>query len=73
MVLDGYTKGVFDMTIIAANEEEVKVWLIEFKYGKNGYTKEQQAVSDGCVDTPVEAIKIYTLDEFKVFLRENLE
>ena len=42
MYLDGYTKGVFDLTMIAFGKDIVKVWLIEFKYGTNGYTKEQR-------------------------------
>ena len=70
--LDGYSKGDFDMTIVAANQDEVKVWLIEFKYGKNGYTKEQKAIADSCEGTPVEAIKIYSVDEFEAFVRDNL-
>ena len=70
--LDGYSKGDFDMTIIAANQDIVKVWLIEFKYGKNGYTKEQKAIADSCEGTPVEAIKIYSVDEFEAFVRDNL-
>jgi len=72
LVMDGYTKGNFDMTIVAANALEVRVWLIEFKYGKNGYTKEQKAVSDLFEDTPVQVIKIYSIDEFKKFVSDNL-
>jgi hypothetical protein len=71
--LDGYSKGNFDMTIIAANEEVVKVWLIEFKYGKNKYTPEQQAIADACEATPVQAYTIYSVDEFQTFLEENLK
>lgn len=72
LVLDGYTKGNFDMTIIAYGKDIVKVWLIEFKYGRNKYTTEQEAIADSCQNTPVEAIKIYSLDEFQLFLKENL-
>jgi len=72
MVLDGYSKGDFDMVIIGYDSEVVKVWLIEFKYGKNGYTKEQKAIAESCEGTPVEAVKIYSVDEFQSFLRDNL-
>lgn len=72
MKLDGYSKGNFDMTIVGYSKDAVKVWLIEFKYGKNKYTTEQQAIADSCQDTPVEAIKIYSLEEFQLFLKENL-
>ena len=71
--LDGYSKGNFDMTIIAHSPGIVKVWLIEFKYGRNGYTTEQQLVADSCKDTPVEAVKIYSVEEFQAFLKENLK
>ena len=46
MKLDGYEKGVFDLTIIAGNKDILKVWLIEFKYGSNGYTKEQKLIAE---------------------------
>ena len=70
--LDGYEKGVFDMTIIAANDTAVKVWLIEFKWGKNGYTKEQKAIADSFEGTPVETVKIYSQDEFIEFVNKEL-
>ncbi len=72
MKLDGYSKGNFDMTIIGAGSDLTKVWLIEFKYDKNDYTAEQKAIAESCEGVPVEAIKIYSLDEFQLFLRENL-
>ncbi len=72
MKLDGYTKGNFDMTIIAAGSDVIKVWLIEFKYGKNDYTTEQEAIAESCEGVPVQAIKIYSLNEFQLFLKENL-
>lgn len=66
--LDGYEKGVFDMTIIASDGEVgVKVWMVEFKWDKNGYTDEQQAVADMFEGTPVQCLKFYSLDEFKEF------
>lgn len=72
MRLDGYSKGVFDMVILTATQDAVNVYLIEFKYGKNKYTTEQQAVADACEDTPIEAIKIYSLEEFETFVKEKL-
>ena len=71
--LDGYEKGVFDLTIIAANETEQRVWLIEFKYDKGKYTTEQKALAEACNNTPVQALIIKTVDEFEIFLRENLK
>lgn len=72
LVLDGYSKGNFDMTIIAYSKDIVKVWLIEFKYGRNKYTTEQQVIADSCEETPVEAIMIYSIDDFQLFVKENL-
>ena len=72
MKLDGYSKGNFDMVIIATGSDLIKVWLIEFKYGKNGYTVEQKAIADSCEGIPVKAIKIYSLDEFQSFVKESL-
>jgi len=73
MVLDGYEKGVFDMTIIAANETEIKAWLIEFKWGKNDYTDEQKIIAKKAANTKVIALKLYSLDEFKLFVANNLK
>ena len=73
MVIDGYQKGVFDMTIMGINTDSVKIWLIEFKYGKNGYTKEQKIVADACEGSPVDAIKIYSIDEFEAFVEKELK
>jgi len=73
MKLDGYEKGVFDLTIVGYGKDVTKTWLIEFKYGKNGYTPEQRAIAQSCDDTPVEAIQIRSLEEFQIFLKENLE
>ena len=72
MKLDGYSKGNFDMTIIAANQEITKVWLIEFKHGKGKYSTEQGDIADRTICTPVKAIKIYSLDEFQLFVKESL-
>jgi len=73
LVADGYEKGVFDMTIIAANEKEHRTWLIEFKYGKNSYTKEQKAIATLAENTPVQAIKIYSVDEFIELIERDLK
>lgn len=71
-VLDGYEKGVYDLTIIAASETVSKVFLIEFKYGKNSYTPEQKIIAQKASNTPIIAMKISSLDEFLSFLRDNL-
>ena len=66
--LDGYEKGVFDMIIIASDGDVVvKVWMVEFKWDKNGYTDEQQAVADMFEGTAIKCLKVYSPDEFKEF------
>lgn len=70
--LDGYEKGVFDLTIVTATSKESKIWLIEFKHGKNGYTKEQKEIATNAENTPVETIKIYSENEFATFLNKEL-
>lgn len=70
--LDGYEKGVFDLTIIAASAKEMKVWLVEFKYGRGKYTDEQKAIAKSAENTPVEAIKIYSESEFADFINHSL-
>ena len=72
MKLDGYQKGVFDLTIIVADQTDIKAFLVEFKYGKNKYTPEQKTIADSCQETPIQAIKIYSLEEFQAFLKDNL-
>lgn len=71
-VADGYESGVYDMTIVAANPGVVKVWLIEFKWGTNNYTKEQSQVAASFSNTPVTTVKIYSVEEFQKFITENL-
>jgi hypothetical protein len=74
MKLDGYEKGVFDLTIIAGNKDILKVWLIEFKYGSNGYTKEQKTIAENTEYIKnIEAIKIKNIDEFQLFIDNNLK
>ena len=74
MKLDGYEKGVFDLTIIAGNKDLLKVWLIEFKYGSSDYTKEQKLTAENIkYIKDIEAIKIKNIDEFQVFLDNNLK
>lgn len=70
--LDGYDKGVFDLNLILAGKDYIKVWLIEFKYGKNNYTHEQKEIAEMFECTPVETIKIYSLEEFQDFCDEEL-
>lgn len=69
--LDGYGKGIFDMTIIAGDSDITRVWLIEFKYDTD-YTKEQKAIAKAVENTPITALKIHNVDDFDVFVRENL-
>lgn len=73
MKLDGYDKGVFDMTLVCANKTETKVFLIEFKYGKGKYTDEQEQVARDCDNTPITALKIYSYNEFITFIDQNLK
>ncbi len=73
MKLDGYEKGCFDLTIIGANSEDIKVYLIEFKFGKNDYTPEQKQIAIGTLATPIVAMKIYSLDEFIEFIKQELK
>lgn len=74
MKLDGYEKGVFDLTIIAGNKDILKVWLIEFKYGSNGYTKEQKLIAENTeYIKDIEAIKIKNIEEFHAFIDNNLK
>jgi len=72
MKLDGYDKGVYDMNLVHVDGDVVKVWLIEFKYGKNGYTTEQKEVAEMFECTPVNTIKIYSLAEFQEFCDREL-
>ena len=74
MKLDGYEKGVYDLTIIVGNSQETKVWLIEFKYGKNKLTTEQQKVFDDALPIcNTKSIVIYSLEEFISFAENNLK
>ncbi len=73
MVLDGYEKGVFDMTLICGNENTVRAFIIEFKWGKNDYTDEQKAYADKAAGTPIVAMKIYSIDEFIAFVDKELK
>lgn len=70
---DGYEAGVFDLTIIGARKHLTKVWLIEFKYGKNTYTKEQKDVVEAFNNTLVDTIQIKSIDEFHEFVENNLK
>lgn len=71
---DGYEKGVYDLTIIAGNKDITHAWLIEFKYGKNDYTKEQKAIADKAIYASlVIPLKIYSTEEFEQFLKVNLK
>lgn len=72
LIKDGYEKGVFDMTIIASSKGVVKVWLIEFKFEKAKYTKEQAAIASNAEQTDVKTLIIRSVDEFDAFLVENL-
>ena len=69
---DGYDKGVFDMNIVHVVGDVTKVWLIEFKYGKNGYTAEQKEIAEMFECTPVNTIKIYSLAEFQDWCDKEL-
>ena len=67
---DGYRKGNFDMIIIAADELDAVVHMIEFQYGSNGYTAEQKMVADSSKGTPVFCVKIKSVDEFDAHLNK---
>jgi len=71
--LDGYEKGVFDLTIIGVNKWVSRVFLVEFKYGKNKYTPEQQAIADSLEGLSATALKIYSLDEFIEFITKEFK
>jgi len=71
--LDGYEKGVFDLTIIGVNKWVSRVFLVEFKYGKNKYTPEQQAIADSLAGLSATALKIYSLDEFIEFITKEFK
>jgi hypothetical protein len=70
---DGYEAGVFDLTIIGARNDLTKVWLVEFKYGKNTYTKEQKDVVEAFNNTLVDTIQVKSIDEFQEFVENNLK
>lgn len=72
MKADGYEAGVFDMTIIAATPQTTYVWLVEFKWQKGDYTDEQKVFAAAAEGTPVRALRIYSYDEFKLFVENNL-
>jgi hypothetical protein len=67
---DGYERGVFDMTI-TASDGVAKVWMVEFKWGNNGYTDEQQAIADMFEGTAVQCLKVYSPDEFAEFAKRE--
>lgn len=69
---DGYHAGVFDMTIIGGNPGQTKVWLIEFKYGKNGYTASQSTVVEGAKGTLVECLIVRNTEDFLKFIEREL-
>jgi hypothetical protein len=72
--LNGYEKGVYDLTIIAGNESILKVWLIEFKYNKSDYTPEQKAIAEKTTNIKdIKALKIKNIDDFNEFLIKNLK
>jgi len=72
--LNGYEKGVYDLTIIAGNETTLKVWLIEFKYDKGDYTKEQKAIAENSKKIKdIEAIKIKSINDFNKFILDYLK
>jgi len=71
--VDGYEKGVFDLTIIGVNKWVSRVFLVEFKYGKNKYTPEQQAIADSLEGLSATALKIYSIDEFIEFITKEFK
>jgi len=74
MKLDGYEKGVYDLTIGVANPIESKLFLIEFKYQKNDLTTEQKLVWNKAAGLfHIYPIIIKSLDEFKEFCKIELK
>jgi hypothetical protein len=72
--LNGYEKGVYDLTIVAGNETTLKVWLIEFKYDKGDYTKEQKAIAEKSKKIKdIEALKIKSINDFNKFILDYLK
>lgn len=71
-IRDGYHAGVFDMTLIASNPELTRVWLIEFKYGKNPYTESQKKICTMFENTSVECLQIHNTEEFLKFMEKEL-
>lgn len=67
--LDGYEKGVFDLTIFAATEHQAKIWIVEFKTEKGRYTPEQKLLAESCEGTPIKAIIVRNVDEFQEFIK----
>ena len=73
MKLDGYRKGLFDIHLICLNPGGIcDVYLVECKYGRNGYTTEQQFTADACEGTGAKAFIVKNVDEFITFMEENL-
>jgi hypothetical protein len=65
---------VYDLTIVAGNETTLKVWLIEFKYDKGDYTKEQKAIAEKSKKIKdIEAIKIKSINDFNKFILDYLK
>lgn len=77
LVQNGYEKGTFDMTIICANNSPDKgadkVFMIEFKYSKGTYSKEQKALADSAKGTAITTLIIRNIDEFKEFVERELK
>lgn len=74
MKKDGYEKGVYDLTILAGNAQVSKIFLIEFKYGANKLTDEQQIIWDKSQSiNNIEAIIIKSTEQFKEFIAENFK
>lgn len=74
MKKDGYEKGVYDLTIIAGDASILKVWLIEFKYGANKLTAEQQVIWDKAASIAgIQTLIIKSYEEFKEFITANFK
>ena len=74
MKKDGYEKGVYDLTIIAGDASILKVWLIEFKYGANKLTAEQQVIWDKAASIAgIQTLIIKSYEEFQEFITTNFK
>lgn len=66
----GKRKGPFDLHFMDKRQKFQYTW-IECKWGKNGYTDEQQDFSEWLSDTPIRCMQVRSLNEFAALIHRG--